>query len=177
MAGPKCVTPCLLLQVRWRKGATQSWHLAAPTLTSSTSESLRLSVWTLAACAHFLSLTKAAGGPTCAVDSTIPYCGRCWSVRMCIGQTICRALSAPHLAGTGSVHTGGDCCGHLALISARAISEALQQDGLLCRNTNLQNADVAKDTWTEGRKYTRTLVQPNGEQLSLIAGLVEEVGL
>lgn len=46
----------------------------------------------------------------------------------------------------------------------------------LCRNTNLQNMEVAKETWTDGRKYTRTLVQPNGEQLSLIAGYVEEVG-
>lgn len=65
----------------------------------------------------------------------------------------------------------------MCLTCARVIPEALQQDYMPCRKTNLQNADVAKDTWTEGRKYTRTLVQPNGEQLSLIAGLVEEVGL
>ena len=54
--------------------------------------------------------------------------------------------------------------------------EILTGDAALCRKTNLQNMEVAKDTWTEGRKYTRTLVQPSGEQLSLIAGYVEEVG-
>ena len=48
--------------------------------------------------------------------------------------------------------------------------------GLWCRKTNPQNAEVAKKTWTDGRKYTLTLVQPSGEQLSLIAGYVEEVG-
>ena len=31
-------------------------------------------------------------------------------------------------------------------------------------------------SWTDGRKYTLTLVQPNGEQLGLIARYMEEVG-
>ena len=45
------------------------------------------------------------------------------------------------------------------------------------RHTNTQNAEEAKKNWKEGRKYTLTLVQPNGEQLGLIAHYMEEVGL
>ena len=47
----------------------------------------------------------------------------------------------------------------------------------LCRKTNTKNAEEARKSWTEGRKYTLTLVQPNGEQLGLIAQYMEEVGL
>lgn len=47
---------------------------------------------------------------------------------------------------------------------------------MVCRKTDTQNAEEAKKRWTDGRKYTLTLVQPSGEQLSLIAGYIEEVG-
>ena len=44
-----------------------------------------------------------------------------------------------------------------------------------CRKTNPKNAEEAKAKWTEGRKYTLTLVQPNGAQLEIIAGYMEQV--
>ncbi|CAL5224697.1 g7424 [Coccomyxa viridis] len=40
-------------------------------------------------------------------------------------------------------------------------------------HTNTQNAEEAKKNWKDGRKYTLTLVQPNGEQLGLIARYME----
>ncbi|CAK0787537.1 hypothetical protein CVIRNUC_010757 [Coccomyxa viridis] len=40
--------------------------------------------------------------------------------------------------------------------------------------TNPKNAEEAKAKWTEGRKYTLTLVQPNGAQLEIIAGYMEQ---
>lgn len=55
-------------------------------------------------------------------------------------------------------------------------TEAPTEKDALCRKTNTQNAEMAKKSWTEGRKYTLTLVQPNGEQLGLIARYMEQVG-
>ena len=46
-----------------------------------------------------------------------------------------------------------------------------------CRKTNPKNAEEAKAKWTEGRKYTLNLVQPNGSQLEIIAGYMEQVCL
>lgn len=45
-----------------------------------------------------------------------------------------------------------------------------------CRKTNPENAEKANKEWKDsGRKYTLTLVQPNGQQLELIAKYIEEV--
>ena len=56
-------------------------------------------------------------------------------------------------------------------------ADALTGSCALCRHTNKQNAEEAKKNWKDGRKYTLTLVQPNGEQLGLIARYMEAVGL
>lgn len=45
-----------------------------------------------------------------------------------------------------------------------------------CRKTNPENAKKANKEWKDsGRKYTLTLVQPNGQQLELIAKYIEQV--
>ena len=77
------------------------------------------------------------------------------------------ALSASHTARTHFPDRRA-ACGFSSCLDSLS-------DNAVCRKTNPQNAEVAKKTWTDGRKYTLTLVQPNGEQLSLIAGYVEEV--
>ena len=45
-----------------------------------------------------------------------------------------------------------------------------------CRKTNAENAEKANKEWKDSRrKYTLTLVQPNGQQLELIAKYIEQV--
>ncbi len=65
----------------------------------------------------------------------------------------------------------------VAMCASTCARLTVRELGPVCRHTNTQNAEEAKKSWKDGRKYTLTLVQPNGEQLGLIARYMEEVGL